>query len=194
LAFGNVAVGQLSTITFNVLNTGTAALTVSSVAISNPVFGLMTPAIPFTAQPGSITPVTVVFAPQSAGAQSATFTVTSNDPAHPVVAVTLTGTGTSATNNLLAYSNVVVGQSETGTLTFTNNSTTPLMVTAQTTTNAAFTVPSPSTPYSIPAGQSAAITIIFTPTAYTVYNATFSLVTNDGTFTTPLSGAGVVVQ
>jgi uncharacterized protein (TIGR03437 family) len=194
VAFGNVAVGQVSTISFNVLNTGTAALTVSSVAISNPVFGLMTPAIPLTAQPGSITPVTVVFAPQSAGPQSATFTVTSNDPAHPVVAVTLTGTGTGAPNNLLAYSNVVVGQSETGTLTFTNTGTTPLTVTAQTTTNAAFTVPSPSTPYSIPAGQSAVIVIVFNPTAYTVYNATFSLVTNGGTFTTPLSGAGVAVQ
>jgi uncharacterized protein (TIGR03437 family) len=194
VAFGNVAVGQVSTISFNVLNTGTAALTVSSVAISNAVFGLMTPTIPLTAQPGSFTPVTVVFAPQSAGPQSATFTVTSNDPAHPVVAVTLTGTGTGAPNNLLAYSNVVVGQSETGTLTFTNTGTTPLMVTAQTTTNAAFTVPSPSTPYSIPAGQSAAIMIVFNPTAYTVYNATFSLVTNAGTFTTALSGAGVAVQ
>ena len=194
LGFGSVAVGQVSTLNFNLMNTGTAALTVSSVVVSNPAFGLMTPNIPLTVQPGGTTPLAVAFAPQSAGAQSATFTVTSNDPAHPLIAVSLTGTGTGAASNLLAYSLVVVGQSETGTLTLTNTGTTPLTVTAQTTTNAAFTVASPSTPYSIPAGQSAAIMVVFQPTAYTVYNATLSIVTSGGASTTPLSGAGVVVQ
>ena len=62
-------------------------------------------------------------------------------------------------------------------------------LTAQTTTNAAFTVSSPSTPYNIPAGQSAAIMVVFQPTAYTVYDATLSIVTSGGTLTTPLSGA-----
>jgi hypothetical protein len=130
LAFGNVAVGQISSMTFNVSNTGTAALTVSSVLNSNPAFGLMTPTIPFTAPPGS---------------QSATLTVTNNDPANPIV---------------------WVGQSESGTLTLSNTRTTPLMVTAQTTTD--------------PAGQSTPITIVITPTQYTVYSPTLSLTTSGG--------------
>jgi hypothetical protein len=204
LGFGNVAVGQVSTMPLNVMNTGTAALTVNSVVISNPAFGLLTPNLPLTVQPGGTVPVTVVFAPQSAvvfapqpAGTPATFTMTTNDPAHQIVAVSLTGTGTGTASNFLAFSNVVVGQSETGTLTFTNTGTTPLTVTAQTTTNAAFTVTSPTTPfmpYSIPAGQSAAIKVVFQPTAYTVYNATLSITTGGGVSTTPLSGAGVVVQ
>jgi hypothetical protein len=194
LAFGNLPVGQLATLTVNVTNTGTAALTVSSVTISNPVFGLMTPNIPFTAQPGSVTTVTLVFAPQTAGSQTATMTVTSNDPAHPLVAVTLSGTGTGSPTNLLAYGNVVVGQSLTGTLTFTNTGTAPLNITSQTTSNPAFTVTSPATPYSIPGGQSVPVIVVFKPSAYTLYNATLSLQSSAGTYTTALSGAGVAVQ
>jgi hypothetical protein len=68
------------------------------------------------------------------------------------------------------------------------------MVSGQTTDNGAFSITSQAAPYSISPGQAAVITIVFQPGAYAVYNATFSLVTPGGTFTTPLSGAGVVVQ
>jgi uncharacterized protein (TIGR03437 family) len=197
-AFGNVPVGQVSTLTFNVQNTGGAPLTVSSVVISNPVFGLMTPSIPITVQPGSVTAVTLVFAPQSAGAQSATMTVTSNDPSHPVVLVPMTGAGTGSPTSLLAYSNVVVGQSEMGTLTFTNTGTTPIVFTGFNTTNPAFVVTSPAAsaaqPYTLMGGQSVPIIVVFTPSAYTIYNATLNLVTTTQTFTTTLTGAGVAVQ
>jgi hypothetical protein len=69
-----------------------------------------------------------------------------------------------------------------------------LSVSSQTTTNSAFTVTSPSAPYSIPAGQSVQITVVFRPTSYTVYNAMLNLVTSGGTYTTTLTGVGVAVQ
>ncbi|HTS50288.1 MAG TPA: choice-of-anchor D domain-containing protein [Bryobacteraceae bacterium] len=198
LAFNNVAVGQISTLTLNVQNTGSAALTVNPVTITNPVFGLMTPTIPITVQPGATTQVTLTFAPQSSGLQTATVTINSNDPAHPVVAVTLSGTGTGSPTNLLAYSNVVVGQSEMGTLTFTNTGTTPIVFTGFNTTNAAFVVTSPAAsttqPYTLGGGQSVPVVVSFTPSAYTVYNATLNLVTAAGNYTTTLTGAGVAVQ
>jgi hypothetical protein len=196
LGFGSVPVGQIATLNFNVTNSGGTALTVSSVANSNPAFGLLTPNIPITVQPGGSTPVTVVFAPQSAGQQPPTpFIVTSNDPAHPVVQVTLTGMGTGSPTSLLAYGNVLVGQKNIGTLTFTNTGSTPLTVMTQTTSDPAFTVSSPVTPpsYSIPAGQSVQITVVFTPTAYKIYNATLSIGTSGGTVSVTLTGAGVVV-
>ncbi len=198
LAFNNVAVGQISTLTLNVQNTGSAALTVNPVTISNPMFGLMAPSIPITVQPGATTQVTLTFAPQSSGLQTATMTINSNDPNHPSVPVTLTGTGTGSPTNLLAYSNVVVGQSEMGTLTFTNTGTTPIVFTGFNTTNAAFLVTSPAAsttqPYTLAGGQSVPVVVSFTPSAYTVYNATLNLVTTAGNYTTTLTGAGVAVQ
>lgn len=199
LAFNNVPVGQISTLTLNVQNTGSAALTVNTVTISNPVFGLMTPTIPITVQPGATTQVTLTFAPLSSMPvpQTATMTINSNDPNHPSVPVTLTGTGTGSPTSL-AYSNVVVGQSEMGTATFTNNGTTPIVFTGFTTTNAAFVVTSPAAstaqPYTLAGGQSVTVDVSFTPSAYTVYNATLNLVTAAGNYTTALTGAGVVVQ
>jgi uncharacterized protein (TIGR03437 family) len=192
--FGSVAVGQVATMTINVQNTGSLPLTVNSVSISNPAFGLLSPTIPITVAPQSTTAVTLVFAPTSAGAQSAMMTINSNDPNNPTVSLTLTGTGTGTPTNVLAYSNVVVGQSETGTLSFTNTGTLPLTVTSQTTTNAAFTVTLPSTPYTIPAGQEVAIQVVFKPATYAVYKESLIIVYNGGTVTTALTGAGVAVQ
>ena len=88
----------------------------------------------------------------------------------------------------------MVGQSETGTLTLQNTGGTTLTVTSMTASDPAFTVTSPSVPYNVPAGQTEPITIVFKPAAYTVYNATLSILTSGGTLTTALSGAGVVVQ
>jgi len=191
LAFGSLPVGQLTTLIVNVTNTGSAALTVSSISISNQAFGLITPGAPFTVQPGASTGVELVFAPTSAAAQSGFMTINSNDATHPVVTVTLTGTGTGTPSNLLAYGNVQVGQSITGVLTLQNTGSATLTVTSMTTTNPVYTVTSPTAPFSIPAGQSAPISVNFKPATYSGYIDTLTIVTSAGNLSTMVSGAGV---
>jgi uncharacterized protein (TIGR03437 family) len=95
LSFGSVTVGKPLSMMLTINNTGTATLNVSSISANNPLF---TP----SATSASVAPtasfnVSVLFAPTGAGAQSATLTLASNDPAHPSVTVPLSGTGVSST-------------------------------------------------------------------------------------------------
>ena len=99
LQLGSVTVGQTANVPFNISNTGTAALTVSAIASSSASVTVTSPAIPFTVQPGATTPVTVTFAPTAAGAVNGILTITSNDPAHPNVMVSLSGTGVAASGS-----------------------------------------------------------------------------------------------
>ncbi|HEV8268684.1 MAG TPA: choice-of-anchor D domain-containing protein, partial [Thermoanaerobaculia bacterium] len=94
LDFGSVVVGQSKDLTLTVRNVGSATLTVSSLAVGG-AFSVPSPATPFNVSQGATQSVTVRFSPPSAGGQSATLTIASNDPARPSVSVALQGQGTS---------------------------------------------------------------------------------------------------
>jgi uncharacterized membrane protein len=125
MAFGNVTVGQNKELSVVVSNTGTAALTISSAAVSGTGFNL-TSASSFTLQPGASQIVTVRYAPTSAGASSGTLTLTSNDPSSPATA-SLSGTGVAAaapaidvSPATLDFGTVTVGQTKDLALTVRN--------------------------------------------------------------------------
>jgi len=90
--FSNTAVGKSSTLTLTISNTGTASLTVSSSGANNGAFQV-TSALPITVAAGGMATITVVFTPQTTGAQNATVFVASNDPVNPSVTLQATGTG-----------------------------------------------------------------------------------------------------
>jgi hypothetical protein len=75
--FGDTCVGDTSTETLNVCNTGTESLDVSSIASSNSQFTVVTPTsgFPVTISPDFCFPFQVKFTPTSAGAKTTTFTV-----------------------------------------------------------------------------------------------------------------------
>lgn len=86
---GQGCVGTASTGILNVCSTGKDDLIVTGIASSNAAFSVTTPSsgYPITIHPGACFPFQVVFNPAGTGAQTATLTIASNDPAHPGTAV-----------------------------------------------------------------------------------------------------------
>ena len=99
LAFGNVIVGtstqtlangQLAQVTIS--NTGNAVLTLSSAQTGSLDF-TSTASGCVSVNAGATCQFTVTYAPTTVGSASATITLTTNDPAHPTLVVSMTGTG-----------------------------------------------------------------------------------------------------
>jgi methionine-rich copper-binding protein CopC len=82
LNFGDLLVGQSSTLALTIIEVGTADLDVTAVNITNPSFSIIsiTPAVPFTIvdNSGGTIVVTIACTPMSIGAQSGTLNVTHN--------------------------------------------------------------------------------------------------------------------
>jgi hypothetical protein len=95
LSFGNVATGASGSQTITLSNNGTAAATVSQVAVSGTGYSMSGITLPMTLAAGASTSVSVKFAPTATGSVSGSVTVTSNTPNSPTM-VALSGTGTAA--------------------------------------------------------------------------------------------------
>ncbi len=195
VAVGNVTVGGTGTGTFFVRNRGAAPLTLTGITSSG---------APFTVAPGTgtIAPgdsllVTVTFAPTATGAQTATLTLATNDPAQPSITVAVSGTGVAAPAGILTVSttalnlgSVAVGGTSTGTFTIRNTGNAPLTISGLASTNGVFTA-APGTG-TIAAGDSLVVTVTFAPTAGGAQTGTLTVTANTGTAAIALSGNGVV--
>ena len=93
---GSAPVGASADGTLSLSNPGSATLTVNDAKSSNPMFSVTAPVPPFTVANHAQQSITVHFAPTATGAQSATLTLSTDDPSAPTVTVPLTGTGTAA--------------------------------------------------------------------------------------------------
>lgn len=199
LDFGTVNAGQSRDLTVTVRNTGTAALTVSSISSSNARFA-STVTTPLTLAPAASQSVVIRFSPAGAGAQSGTMTIANNDSARPSVSVAVAGTGAAvpsidASPAALDFGNVAVGQSKDLTLTIRNTGTASLTVSAVTSLNPRFTA-TPAAPFNIGAGSSQTVTARFTPSAAGAQTGSLTLSSSDParpTVTVALSGTGTAV-
>jgi FtsP/CotA-like multicopper oxidase with cupredoxin domain len=117
LAFGTVPVGNSTTTLANgtpatvvIKNVGTADMTISMTnSGANPLdFTYAACASPIT--PGQSCSFTVSFAPSNGGPESALLTVSTNDPAHLTIPVTMTGTGIVGTAMTVAAPAITYGQ------------------------------------------------------------------------------------
>jgi IPT/TIG domain/HYDIN/CFA65/VesB-like, Ig-like domain len=96
LAFGDVAQGASSDLTFDIFNIGDATLTITDVsdATANPNFSLQSPpGVPFDIAPGDQVTLTLRFAPAAPGKQIVAYTVKSNSLTQPVIGVPASGSG-----------------------------------------------------------------------------------------------------
>jgi hypothetical protein len=94
LAFGNVAVGASSDLTFDIFNVGSSTLTISNITdvFANPHFSLVgAPGTPFDIAPGAQSTITVRYAPTLPGKQITAVSVQSNDATHPNFGVSISG-------------------------------------------------------------------------------------------------------
>jgi len=148
-----------------------------------------------TLAPGASCTDSAKFTPTATGTRTATITIYST-ASNSTVTLPLSGIGTAATSGTLAVSpaalgSVVVGTSGTasGTLTAGGSS---VAVSAVSSNNSAFSVGGLSLPVTIPAGNSAAFTVTFSPQTTGAVTAALTFTSNAQSSTTvgTLTGTG----
>ena len=90
--FGRVKIGKMPTKTFKVINQGLGLLQ-GEVGGLNPPFQVTAGGSSFSLLAGHSVSVTIEFVPSSTQKQSATLTISSNDPVRPSVAILVSGRG-----------------------------------------------------------------------------------------------------
>lgn len=93
LNFGLTEIGQTKTFQMNVLNTGTADLSIDSLIFTNGVFDSNVPAFPVVIAPGNSSAIGVTFTPANYGSVNGIMNIFSNDPVTPTASVSLAGKG-----------------------------------------------------------------------------------------------------
>jgi hypothetical protein len=203
LNFGSVTVGQTSPVLLTTLtNTGNASLTITSDSLSAGDFnwGGAGTCNDSTLAPGASCTYSAKFTPTATGTRTATITIYST-ASDPTVTLPLSGIGTtaavgtlSASPATLALGSVVegTGGTATGTLIAGGSSVT---VSAVSSNNSAFTVGGLSLPVTIPAGNSAAFTVTFSPQTTGALTAALTFTSNAQSSTTveTLTGTGAAV-
>jgi len=196
LSFGSVQVGNSSTKSEVLSNTGGTAITVSQVTVSGTGYGISGVTVPFTINAGQSFTFSVSFTPQAAGSPTGSISVVSN-ASNTLPAISLSGTGTAVgtfgvSPTSFGFGSVIVGQSKnmTATLSATGASVT---VSSASVSSAEFTLTGPALPLTIAAGQTATFTLTFTPQATGSASAAVSFVTNaaGSPLTENLTGTGM---
>jgi len=194
LDFGPVILGNTSDKTLRISSTGTATLQISDITTSNAVFTIVGNKA-FSISPGNYQDVTIRYTPTSANSSNAILQIQNNSTEN-VKEVTLTGTGIigaiSVSPNSLEFGSVNLGSLQDKVLRISNTGTAALQVSSMSTTESAFSIVA-STSFSITPGNYQDVTIRFTPTTETIYNATLHI-NNNSTVTVKdvaLSGTGI---
>jgi len=188
--FGDICVGGTGTQTLNVCNTGKADLEINNITSNNPRFAVTTTTqgYPVVISHDFCFPFQVTFNPTATGAQTATLTITSNDPALPTATVQATGSGTrQAIDTLIPnsgnFGQVCVGSFKDLNLTINNSGGCDLVVNSVTSTGAdasQFIVAGDNTyPITVAPGVSVQVPIRFQPTSIGNKAATIRVNSND---------------
>ena len=201
LDFGAVTSGQSKDLTLTVRNSGNAILTVNSITSSNPRFALASLSTPFNVGAGASQVATIRFSPTSAGTQSGTLTIASNDPAKPSLTMNVTGNGAGSaqapaidvTPSSLDFGSVTTGQTKDLTLTMRNNGNATLTVNSVTSSNPQFAMVQLSTPFNVGAGSFQLAIIRFSPTSSGAQSGALTIAGTDTarpTVSIALAGSG----
>jgi len=180
LAFTGQAVGTTSGAqTVTLTNTGSATLTITSIAASGDFAESNTCGASVAA--GKSCTLTVSFTPAGSGVRTGAITITDNAPGSPQV-VTLTGIGTGPTVALSAStmsigSEIVGTTSGAHTVTLTNSGNAALNITGLTISPASFTETN-TCGSSLAAGASCNITVTFTPSVAGEISGTLNITDN----------------
>jgi hypothetical protein len=199
ISFGQVTVGKQATQTVSVSNTGTVAINITQVSVSNTHFTVSGMTAPMSLAVGKTGSFTVSVDPTAAGSLTGTLTAQGDGGSSPVVvnlsatAVSNSQSQISLSQSSISFGNVSVGSKGTSNLVITNTGTTSLTISLLTLTGSDFTISGITTPATIAAGQSAQIGVTFTPGASGSATGSLSITSSDSvnpTVTVPLSGTG----
>jgi uncharacterized protein (DUF58 family) len=196
LAFGNILVGSSSSQTVTLTNTGNSSLTISQATVTGAGFSLSGLTLPLTLAVAQSSAFTVQFAPTVTGSVIGSASLIGNAPGSPTT-IALSGTGVqpqlSVIPTSISFSSVVVGTTNTQTVTLTDSGTASLTISQATVTGAGFTASGLTLPLALAVGQTTNFNVAFAPTATGSVTGSVSLVSNaPGSPTTiALSGTGV---
>src|SRR3989449_5808955 len=131
--FGNVTVGQNSSQNIKLTNSGNADLALSLATVSGNGFGISGLSVPTTISPGQSLSFSGHFAPAAAGGATGSISFADNAAGSPQT-LTLSGSGVAANTTLsaspgsVAFGNVVVGATNTQTITLANSGSTNVTI------------------------------------------------------------------
>src|SRR5262249_39299103 len=197
LSFGSIQIGNSSTLTETLTNTGGSTVTISQANVTGSGMSINGLSLPATLTAGQSKTFNVVFNPQSAGAVSGNLAITS-DASNPSLNVPLSGTGVtqgtvSANPTSLSFGNVTVGATSTLTETVTNSGGSSLTINQANVSGTGFSINGLSLPLTLSAGESKTFNVVFNPQSAGSASGNIAIV-NTGSVSTvniPLSGTGV---
>lgn len=198
--FGNVVVGGSADVPVTFTNSGSSAITISSVAKNGPwAFSVKGLPLPYTLGGGQSVAFTAVFAPHWLRSASCTFAFSSN-AANSSVVLTASGTGVAngglrALPGVLGFGRVPLGSSSTQSVSVTNsNSSSVTLSQVSLSSNVSsdpFSLSGFNPPITLSAGQSFTFSVAFTPNLIGNESGTMVISTSDGTsITVAESGSG----
>jgi hypothetical protein len=192
---GSVAIGSSQAQGLTISNSGGASVTISGATVSGSGFSVSGLTFPYTLPAGGSATLSVTFTPSTTGTDNATLSISSNASNSPV-AVSLTGTtptaGYLSAPASLSLGSVAVGSSRTQALALSNSGGSSLTISGATVSGTGFSVSGLTFPYTLAAGGSASLSVIFTPSTTGTDSATLSLSSNasDPTVGVSLTGSG----
>lgn len=166
IRFGGVVVGQTETLLVTLTNSGAATMTIDSMRGTNSDFTSSELSLPMSLAPGQSFNLSISFTPAKQGWTSGTILFSSIK--YPAFSLMVEGTGVNsealtASPSAASFGNVTVGSSATVPVTFKNDRSWPVPVSAITTTGGQFALSGPSLPLTLAAGQSVTFNLTFTP-------------------------------
>lgn len=189
LDFGTMTIGTSDSLPTQLQNTGTANLTVTSIALctgTHPDFSWSAPALPFTVAPGASTTVTVTYAPTHPGTHPGCIAFTSNAANAPVANLAINGTAVAPpapvadVNPLsLDFGVVTVGSNATRTFTVGNPGTAPLTVTIASAAGTSAEFGASPASFTVDPGGSTTVTATYAPVDVGSDAGSFLVQTND---------------
>jgi hypothetical protein len=198
--FGSVAVGSQASESVVLTSSGTAAVVIQSLDLSDNDFATGTMKTPLTLAPGQQVTLPITYTPSGAGTATGQITLTDNASGSPN-AINLTGKGT-ASASLSAppsvdFGDVTVSSSETKTITLTSNGTAPLTIKSITVGGGTFSGAPLTLPQLLQPNQQMSLKVKFSPTAEG--NATGSVTiasdsTTNPSVVVPMHGHGIAAE
>ena len=200
LNLGSLLVGASGSQSIVLTNTGNSSVSISQVAVTGTGFTAGGFAVPLTLAAGQNATLTVAFSPVAAGNVTGSVSVISNATNSPTT-IALTGSGIAPTRILspsvssLSFGNILVGKtSGPQTVSITNSGNSSVTISQFTVPGAAFTASGLTVPMTLVAGQSASLTLSFSPSAAGTVGGSVSVVSNATNSPTTISLTGTGVQ
>jgi P pilus assembly chaperone PapD len=198
-SFGSVTVGGGASTSLIIANTGTGNVTISQESLSGGPFTATPLVLPYILAPGNRFAVTITFAPKSPGPFTEYLEFVS-DATNAIVYYEMTGTGVQPAGGLLtatpataSFGSVPVGTSNSQGLHLKNSGTTNITISASAVSSPRFKLQGLTTPLLLAPGQTAACTVVFTPTTtgYVAGSASITSTASNSPLTLTMSGSGV---